>query len=142
MPSPRELLDLWNAAPDRQRWQRILDRAVADDDDATAEVARGALAEVDASALDSLPANARIVRLLTGWRWFVMQQAREEGASWAEIGDALGMSRQSAWEWYKRQIEVQEQHVADLHDADPSRRPVMRPVARAGPSVDGGLRGR
>lgn len=120
--NPRELLDLWDAAPDRRRWQAILDHAVAEDDAKTGEVARGALTATDGLlALDSLRANARIVDLLTGWRWFVIEQAREEGASWADIGDALGMSRQSAWEWYKRHIEEQESRVPDLHDASRGR---------------------
>lgn len=116
--NPRELLELWNAAPDHRRWQSTLDSAIAENDTAGVDIARGALAAVDgAVALDSLRANLRIVELLNGWRWFVIEQAREEGASWADIGDALGTSRQSAWEWYRRHIETQETHVPDLHDA-------------------------
>ena len=31
-----------------------------------------------------------------------VEAARQAGASWEQIGDALGMSRQSAWEYYSR----------------------------------------
>jgi hypothetical protein len=33
-----------------------------------------------------------------------MQAAREAGASWSEIGAALGMSKQGAQDWYRRKI--------------------------------------
>jgi hypothetical protein len=48
--------------------------------------------------LESLPriaaAGAQVERNLTGW----VRRARELGATWARIGEALGMTRQSAWE--------------------------------------------
>lgn len=48
--------------------------------------------------LASLPriaaAGAQVEQHLTGW----VQRARSLGATWARIGDALGMTRQSAWE--------------------------------------------
>ena len=39
-------------------------------------------------------AAAQVDRSLEGW----VQRARALGASWAQIGNALGISRQSAWE--------------------------------------------
>jgi hypothetical protein len=49
-------------------------------------------------ALASLPriaaAGAQVERHLAGW----VQRARALGATWARIGEALGMTRQSAWE--------------------------------------------
>jgi len=49
------------------------------------------------AVLESLPriarANARVEESLAGW----VRRARELGATWARIGDALGMTRQSAW---------------------------------------------
>ncbi len=49
-------------------------------------------------ALASLPrvaaAGAQVERQLAGW----VQRARALGATWARIGEALGMTRQSAWE--------------------------------------------
>ena len=52
--------------------------------------------DVDA-VLENLPRIARtgalVEETLTGW----VRRARELGATWARIGDALGMTRQSAW---------------------------------------------
>ena len=49
-------------------------------------------------ALANLPrivaAGAQVEQHLTGW----VQKARALGATWARIGAALGMTRQSAWE--------------------------------------------
>ncbi len=52
------------------------------------------LEEVLASLPRVAAAGAQVERDLTGWVW----RARELGATWARIGDALGMTRQSAWE--------------------------------------------
>ena len=49
-------------------------------------------------ALANLPrvaaAGAQVEQHLAGW----VQRARALGATWARIGEALGMTRQSAWE--------------------------------------------
>ncbi|MGH8906592.1 MAG: hypothetical protein ACRD0K_08755 [Egibacteraceae bacterium] len=46
---------------------------------------------------------------LDRWRRTLVAAARQRGASWAAIGEALGMSRQAAWEYYnadlRRQLE-------------------------------------
>ena len=39
-------------------------------------------------------AGAQVEQHLAGW----VRRARELGATWARIGEALGMTRQSAWE--------------------------------------------
>src|SRR5689334_11887745 len=48
--------------------------------------------------LDNLPriaaAGAQVEQTLTGW----VRHARSLGATWARIGESLGMTRQSAWE--------------------------------------------
>lgn len=36
-----------------------------------------------------------------------VQAARERGASWEEIGAALGMSKQSAWEYFTRRTRAE-----------------------------------
>jgi hypothetical protein len=50
-----------------------------------------------AAVLENLPriakASVLVEESLTGW----VRRARELGATWARIGDALGMTRQSAW---------------------------------------------
>jgi ClpX C4-type zinc finger len=52
----------------------------------------------DEEVLAHLPkiqaAAAQVQQHLTGW----VRQARERGITWTRIGEALGMTRQSAWE--------------------------------------------
>src|SRR5215212_6718208 len=110
------LLGVWRAFGSRLTWQRAIERG---GDPQVAERALGELPEV--SALDALEANRQLVDFLIGRRWFVMQAAREAGASWAQIGAALGMSKQGAGDWYRRKIADQEKYVPDVHDADRAR---------------------
>lgn len=112
-----ELLARYNVAFDRQILTKMLDRARAAGDSKKAATAEGALARLpaDVDVLDSMRAGAEIVSRLTGWRWIHIEQAREEGRSWTEIGEALNMSKQAAWELYKTSIELQEEHVP-THD--------------------------
>jgi len=50
------------------------------------------------AALSNLPnvarAQAQVEESLLGW----VRRARALGATWAQVGDALGITRQSAWE--------------------------------------------
>jgi hypothetical protein len=50
------------------------------------------------TALANLPnvarAHAQVEASLAGW----VRRARQLGATWAQVGDALGVTRQSAWE--------------------------------------------
>ena len=72
-----------------------------------------ALADVPpVTALDALAANARLVRLMTGWQWLAMRDARKDGATWEQIGDALGVTSHAAQQAYKRAIEAQERYCA------------------------------
>jgi hypothetical protein len=101
-------------------WRRVLEKAAREPglSDFVA-VAEGALAELpEVSAVQALEADRKLVELLIGRRWMAMQDAREADATWADIGEALGMSRQAAWDWYQRKIEQQERHVPDFHDAE------------------------
>jgi ClpX C4-type zinc finger len=52
------------------------------------------LDEVLASLPRIVAAGAQVEQHLAGW----VQRARALGATWARIGEALGMTRQSAWE--------------------------------------------
>ncbi len=112
----RELLAVWNLVHERGSWEGILRK------DPVNVVARGALEQLpEAGPLEALAVNARLVDLLTGRRWYVMRDAREAGATWSEIGQALGMTKQGAADWYRRAIVKQEQYVGDLHDAARAR---------------------
>jgi hypothetical protein len=54
--------------------------------------------------LDALREVARSEAELDKLRWKQIAGARDVGASWAEIGEALGVSRQSAWEYFTRRV--------------------------------------
>ena len=69
----------------------------------------------------ALEANRRLVEFLTGRRWSVMQEAREAGDSWTVIGDALGVTKQGALDWYQRKIADQEKYAGKFHDTDRAR---------------------
>lgn len=67
------------------------------------------MTQIDAKALPADPLEA--LRELALWedelerlRLAAVEAARERGASWAQIGAALGMSRQAVWEFYTRQV--------------------------------------
>ena len=86
--------------------------------DQAREAAVHFLSEVsEVAALEALRANAKAVELLTARRWYVMKSAREGGATWAQIGEALGITKQAAHDFYRRKLEEQERYLPDLHDA-------------------------
>jgi len=122
-PDERESFETWNQFHEGRMWERAGEKLSAQGADAERlrAVADAAARAPAVSALEALAANARLVGLLSGRRWYVIQAAREEGAEWAEIGAALGVSKQAAWEFYKRKIEEQETHAADYHDAEAAR---------------------
>ena len=60
--------------------------------------------ELPVEPLEALRQVARSEAELDELRWNQIAAARDAGASWAEIGDALGVSRQSAWEYFTRRV--------------------------------------
>jgi hypothetical protein len=61
-----------------------------------------ARAESDtASALDALEATALLRRYLDDLEGVLVLEARDDGASWFDIGRALGCTKQAVWERYK-----------------------------------------
>ncbi|WP_461856043.1 hypothetical protein [Arthrobacter sp. C152] len=92
------------------------------DGDQAREAAAHFLSEVsEVAALEALRANAKAVELLTARRWYVMKSAREGGATWAQIGEVLGITRQAAHDFYRRKIEEQEKYSPDPHDTAAAR---------------------
>ena len=61
------------------------------------------------TGLEALRASRRVVELLVGARWHMMRQAREEGSSWSQVGTALGMSKQAAYDFYQRKLDQQDE---------------------------------
>lgn len=118
----RELHQVWTIQGERRVWRGVLAKAREAGNTESQAVADRALADLAVvTALDALRANARLVELLIGRRWIAMQDAREEGASWEQIGEALGMSKQGAHDWYRRKIAQQEQYAGEFHDAPRAR---------------------
>ncbi|MGY1706175.1 hypothetical protein ACI79C_16545 [Geodermatophilus sp. SYSU D00697] len=60
-----------------------------------------------AEALELLALGEVIARRAGQGRQLTVRTARAAGASWAEIGHALGTTRQSAWEAHRRWIDGQ-----------------------------------
>ena len=58
-------------------------------------------------ALELLALGEVIARKVGYGRQLTVRSARTAGASWAEIGTALGTTRQSAWEGHRRWIDGQ-----------------------------------
>jgi hypothetical protein len=54
--------------------------------------------------LDVLAALGASAKQISQWRRDAVVRAREEGHSWAEIGKALGISKQAAWEQFNDDI--------------------------------------
>ncbi|MFC5061159.1 hypothetical protein [Actinomycetospora atypica] len=58
-------------------------------------------------ALELLALSEVIVQKAVAGRQLTVRSARRAGASWAAIGQALGTTRQAAWEAHNRWIEAQ-----------------------------------
>jgi hypothetical protein len=58
-------------------------------------------------ALELLALGEVIARKAGYGRQLAVRSARAAGASWAQIGAALGTSKQSAWEAYSRWVDAQ-----------------------------------
>ncbi len=63
--------------------------------------------ELAGEPLDALRQVARSEAELDELRRQQIAAARDAGASWAEIGEALGVSRQAAWEYFSRRVRDQ-----------------------------------
>jgi hypothetical protein len=57
--------------------------------------------------LELLALSEVVARKAAYGRQLTVRAAREAGASWTQIGAALGMSKQAAWEAHMRWIDVQ-----------------------------------
>jgi uncharacterized NAD(P)/FAD-binding protein YdhS len=78
--------------------------------------------ELPADPLDALRALTRTEAELDELRRKQVAAARDAGATWEQVGDALGMSRQSAWEYYaagaRSQLAANAAANADLSEDD------------------------
>src|SRR5674536_373144 len=73
-------------------------------------------------SLELLALGDVVVRKAGYGRQLGVRSARVAGASWAQIGAALGMTKQAAWEAHTRWIEDQAaRHLSLIHISEPTR---------------------
>jgi hypothetical protein len=114
-----ELWRTWDTCMSRLTWMDVLRQA---DSEHTQRVAQRTLDQLPGvTALEALAANARLVELLVGRRWCVIQAAREAGAGWEDIGASLGLTIGDVKDWYTDAIAHREQYVAGIHDTPRAR---------------------
>jgi hypothetical protein len=87
---------------DELRMRDLLTSAAADPAD---ESIPGPAALSRAEALELLALSELIARKAAYGRQLTVRSARAAGASWSQIGAALGTTKQSAWEAHNRWIE-------------------------------------
>ena len=115
-----ELLDVLRLSDQRELYRRGIEQG--DASGRPVELLVSALAKLPGvTGLDALQASQRVVELLTGARWHMMRQARQEGASWTDVGQALGMSKQAAYDFYRRRTGQHEHAVAGSYNAARTR---------------------
>ncbi|MET0418886.1 MAG: hypothetical protein ABW022_22955 [Actinoplanes sp.] len=104
-PSPDELeqqhtLSTATTRYDELRMRDALASMTGDSDDAGAGLSR-------TEALEMLALSEVVIRKAGYGRQPMVRSARGAGASWTQIGAALGTSKQAAWEAHNRWIEDQ-----------------------------------
>jgi hypothetical protein len=104
-----KLLMTWEVYEQRALWERELARAEAEGNSQHADVARVAMEQLrEVDPVEALRANGDLVHLMVGRRWPVILDARERGASWTDIGEAMGMTAAQAWEGFRQVIDEHE----------------------------------
>lgn len=85
-----------------------------------------------ADPLEALRELSRADTELEALRRERVEVARHQGATWDQIGESLGMSRQSAWEYYTRQTRhvLDESAVGSDLDEDEAMRVATEEVSR------------
>ncbi|MET0417375.1 MAG: hypothetical protein ABW022_15290, partial [Actinoplanes sp.] len=104
-PSPDELeqqhtLSTATTRYDELRMRDALASMAGDSDDAGGGLSRS-------EALEMLALSEVVIRKAGYGRQAMVRAARGAGASWTQIGSALGSSKQAAWEAHNRWIEDQ-----------------------------------
>jgi hypothetical protein len=107
MRSLRDLLTTWENSSARDTLQRAIERAAAEDQ--VTELNLSLIDTPTVAPLDALRDATELITLLSGWQWQAVYAARiEQGASWAEIGRATGVSAEQARADYLAAVERQE----------------------------------
>lgn len=100
--------------------------ALADPDDPS-----GAASLSQAECLELLALQEVVARKAGYGRQLTVRTARAAGASWTDIGRALGTSRQAAWEAHRRWIDGQEDNAGRVGEIgfDPADAAAARALA-------------
>lgn len=102
----RELLATWENWNSRTTLVNTLLRGHGDDARDKIDHAIDKVPEVH--PLDALRANSELVRLLSGWQWQAVYDARWRGHTWPQIADALGVTVEQTRASYGEVIDRQE----------------------------------
>jgi hypothetical protein len=128
--SLEELLDVLRVSDRRELYERDIEEA--QEAGHPVAVLVKALADLPGvTGLEALRASRRVVELLTTARWHMIRQAREEGSSWSQVGGALGMSKQAAYDFYRRKLDQQDE------STDPETHSTARSRAALGTNPTG-----
>jgi hypothetical protein len=111
------LTDVGNAGYGRQRVDPSADRQIPVDLAAAWERATG-----DPDPLAALRASRNLGRGVARWQSALVAEAVERGATWEQVGDTLGISRQAAWARFRRVIAGKGGRSMDEETADLKRR--------------------
>jgi len=116
--------------PDELEREHTLSTATTRYDDLRMREALAAMAEDDHApalsveeTLELLALSEVVIRKAGYGRQAMIRSARQAGASWTQIGHALGTSKQAAWEAHNRWIDEQARHHAHTgyEGLDPSQ---------------------
>jgi hypothetical protein len=124
------------ATPDELERQHTLSTATTRFDelrmrDALASMSPDSGALVRDEALEMLALSEVVIRKAGYGRQAMVRAARQAGASWTQIGAALGSSKQAAWEAHNRWIEeqVRQHESTGFEGFDPEQADEARGVA-------------
>jgi hypothetical protein len=124
------------ATPDELERQHTLSTATTRFDelrmrDALASMSPDSGALVHDEALEMLALSEVVIRKAGYGRQAMVRAARQAGASWTQIGAALGSSKQAAWEAHNRWIEeqVRQHESTGFEGFDPEQADEARGVA-------------
>ena len=109
MRSLRDLLTTWENWSARDTLHRAIETASAEEQ--VTELNLALVETPTATPLNALRDATELITLLSGWRWQAVYAARvEQGAPWAEIGEATGVTAEQAQADYREAVERQERH--------------------------------
>ena len=81
---------------------------MVDRDVPTGLAAAWTAATADPDALDALRSSRRLYGELSGWQGRLVVEGLRAGATWEQIGAALGTTRQAAWARFRHVVEQSE----------------------------------